>query len=197
MRPLPFLGGADDVILDVCMSSPMYLWMGLVNHTSRFSQQRQENDEVVTYDCRNLLPPSSFSCSLLTVSTRSTMACRLVCSIWACSMRSRLASSLSLSTSSLFRRGDMARTSSSSKSESTTVVGASRETIMVPLLFLLPSLGLPRRELDLPLPSSSLTTALESGEGSEEWPSTMADWEIGSSIECTASSSRGIFGSRD
>lgn len=25
MRPLPFLGGAEDVILDVCMSSPMYL----------------------------------------------------------------------------------------------------------------------------------------------------------------------------
>lgn len=25
MRALPFLGGADDVILDVCMSSPMYL----------------------------------------------------------------------------------------------------------------------------------------------------------------------------
>jgi hypothetical protein len=25
MRPFPFLGGAEDVILDVCMSSPMYL----------------------------------------------------------------------------------------------------------------------------------------------------------------------------
>jgi len=168
-RPLPFLGGAEDVILDVCMSSPMY-------------------------DCKNLLPPSSFSCSLLTVSTRSTIACKLVWSIWACSMRSRLASSPSLSTSSLFRLGDIARTSSSSKSESTTVVGASRETIMVPLLFLLPSFGRESRELDLPRASSSLTTALESGDGSEEWPSTIAVWNTGCSMECTASSSRGIFG---
>lgn len=65
---------------------------------------------------------------------------------------------------------------------------------MVPLLFLLPSLGRESRELDLPLASSSLTTALESGEGSEEWPSTIAVWNTGCSMECTASSSRGIFG---
>lgn len=25
MRPLPFFGGAEDVILEVCMSSPIYL----------------------------------------------------------------------------------------------------------------------------------------------------------------------------
>ena len=32
MRFLPFLGGADEVILDVCMSSPMYLewWVSLL-----------------------------------------------------------------------------------------------------------------------------------------------------------------------
>lgn len=61
---------------------------------------------------------------------------------------------------------------------------------MVPLLFLLPSLGRPSLELDLPLPSSSLTTALESGDGSVECPSTIADCEMGSSMECSASSSR-------
>jgi len=32
MRPLPFLGGAEDVILDVCMSSPMYLMVCELAH---------------------------------------------------------------------------------------------------------------------------------------------------------------------
>ena len=70
LRPFPFLEGADEVILEVCMSSPMYL--------QGVSIQYRVRATVKTHDCKNLLPPSSFSCSLLTSSTRSTIACRLV-----------------------------------------------------------------------------------------------------------------------
>lgn len=38
----------------------------------------------MTNDCRNLLPPSSFSCSDLTISTRSTISNRLAWSCFAC-----------------------------------------------------------------------------------------------------------------
>ena len=55
--------------------------------------------------------------------------------------------------------------------------------------FLLPSLGRESLELERPRPSSSLTTALESGEGSVEWPSTIAECERGSSMEWTAAPS--------
>jgi len=96
VRPLPFLGGAEDVIFDVCMSSPMY-------------------------DCKNLFPPSSFSCSLFTSSTRSTIACKLARSSLACLINSSLAASPNRSTSALFRLGDIVRTSPSSISESTVV----------------------------------------------------------------------------
>jgi hypothetical protein len=37
-----------------------------------------------TYDWRNLLPPSSFSCSDFTISTRSTICNRLCCRALAC-----------------------------------------------------------------------------------------------------------------
>src|SRR5947207_15460585 len=37
-----------------------------------------------SYDCRNLFPPSSFSCSVLTDSTRSTIPRRVAWSCWAC-----------------------------------------------------------------------------------------------------------------
>ena len=43
----------------------------------------------------------------------------------------------------------------------------------MPLLFLLPSLGRESRELDLPLASSSLTTALESGNAVSLMPDLM------------------------
>lgn len=106
------------------------------------SIRRRKADMVdrCTHDCKNLLPPSSLSCSSRTVSTRSTIACKLVCNILACSMRSLRASSLSFSSSVLLRRGDIARTSSSSSSSSTTI-GWLLSTIIVPLLFRLPNPG--------------------------------------------------------
>lgn len=160
LRPLPFdFEGAVEVIFEVCISSPIYLKGLSVNNLIFCSS-------MCTYDCRNLLPPSSFSCSLLTVSTRSTMACKLVCRTFACSMRSFRASSPSSSTSALFRRGDMVRTSFSSRSVSTTVVADSRDTIIVPLLFRLPIFGLPIRISSSMWSSSSLATALELDEDS-------------------------------
>ena len=79
MRFLPlflFLPAPVEVILLVCMSSPMYL-LG-VRREARGRGQR------ATYDCRNLLPPSSFSCSDLTISTRSTISIRLAWRAFAC-----------------------------------------------------------------------------------------------------------------
>lgn len=110
------------------------------------------------------MPPSSFSCSILTASTRSTMAIRLALSACAClrrillaqrnyayagsvtySTRLRRASSPSFSMTSLVRLGLMLRTSSGSYSSSPGAIstrGLSLGMIMVPLLLRLPSLGL-------------------------------------------------------
>ena len=161
LRPLPLdFDGAVDVILDVCMSSPMYLVRSACVEISFMMKH--------THDCKNLFPPSSFSCSFFTVSTRSTIACRLVCSVFACSTKSLRASSPSLSTSSLLLLGDMVRTSPSTYSSSTTVLVASRGTIMVPLLLRLPSFGRDSLLLLGCMLSSSLAVALESDDDDVE-----------------------------
>jgi hypothetical protein len=93
------------------------------------------------------------------------MACKLVCNTFACSIKSLRAASPNLSTSVLFLRGDMARTSFSSMSSSTTMADASRETIILPLVFLLPIFGRDNLWLLGRALSSSLAWALESGDG--------------------------------
>lgn len=118
--------------------------------------------EAATYCCKNLLPPSSLSCSSLTHSTRSTMASKLSCRYFAClilvsvkprcssdiyrthSIRFCRVSSPSFSISSGLRFGLMHRTSSwsySSSSSRNSTLSLSLGIIIVPLLFLLPNLG--------------------------------------------------------
>jgi hypothetical protein len=77
-RPLPLLlAPPEDVILLVCMSSPIYLH----NESQHGTTYASRNNG--TYDWRNLFPPSSFSCSAFTDSTRSTMSNKLACSAFA------------------------------------------------------------------------------------------------------------------
>lgn len=81
MRPLPLafaaLPAPLEVILLVCINSPMYL--NLVSNVALPEIAMTE-----THDWRKRLPPSSFSCSFLTTSTRSTISMRLACSCLAC-----------------------------------------------------------------------------------------------------------------
>lgn len=80
-RLLPlFLGAPVEVILLVCISSPMYL----EHRQSCALLVRWSSSCAATHDCRKRFPPSSFSCSDRTDSTRSTMSRRLACSALAC-----------------------------------------------------------------------------------------------------------------
>lgn len=54
---------------------------------SRLARESLVRVDTATYDCRKRLPPSSFSCSHLTDSTRSTMLSRLAWSAFACLVR--------------------------------------------------------------------------------------------------------------
>lgn len=116
--PFPLLAAPVEVILLVCINSPIY-------------------------DCRNLFPPSSFSCSERTISTRSTISSKLAWRALDCSINASRASWPIFSISSLLLRGLIVLASPSSYSSSfNSTCGLSRGIMMVPLDFRLPSFGL-------------------------------------------------------
>lgn len=169
--PLAFdFAAPAEVSLLVCINSPMYLWSSLV--------AAQLCRMGVTYDCRKRLPPSSFSCSDLTVSTRSQISSRLAWRALAClggtivsnghhavfgektySMSASLAESPILSISSLLLLGLIVLASFSSYSSSSSRIsmfGDSRGIMMVPEDLRLGSFGRCRRSTAFAA-SSSLT----------------------------------------
>ena len=89
--PFPAFGGAGrsdfaslHQFADVPENGAISRWV--LERRCKLSRKQTAWD-LKTYDCRNLFPPSSFSCSERTISTRSTISSKLAWRALACLLK--------------------------------------------------------------------------------------------------------------